>query len=436
TSDGDFFFRVGDGGFGQGGGGYEGNTKMEVGKWHRVAFAVDMAATPPVVTKYLDGQKHADQLAPNNLLDGVRRSLDPASAALFGDGDDGELHPVYVNSVQIRSGKLSDAELAALGAATASGIPVVLPKSNVAGQWDFNNGTLAATVGKDLEYLDGADGLGKANTTFGTTTSYGIPDIGGKPASVVHLPGRINPSGPDVENRASGLLMRHGIPANGGGSRVNQYTLIADVYWESGPGFASFLNVDGANTSDGDFFFRVADGGFGQGGGGYEGNTKMEIEKWHRVAFAVDMAATPPVVTKFLDGQKHADQTAPNNLLDGVRRSLDPASAALFGDGDDGELHPVYVNSVQIRAGKLSDAELASLGAATAEGIPLFLTVAAPPSLSVGTDSSGNVVITYTGTLQSAVTVGGTYSDVQGASSPYTITKANLAGAQYFRATE
>ncbi|HRI15613.1 MAG TPA: hypothetical protein PLX89_21670, partial [Verrucomicrobiota bacterium] len=100
--------------------------------------------------------------------------------------------------------------------------------SNVTGQWDFDHGNLAASVGQDLEYLDGPNGLGKANTTFGTTTSFGIPDIGGKPASVVHLPGRINPTGPDPENRASGLLMHHGIPANGGGSRVNQYTIIYD----------------------------------------------------------------------------------------------------------------------------------------------------------------------------------------------------------------
>ncbi|HRI15614.1 MAG TPA: hypothetical protein PLX89_21675, partial [Verrucomicrobiota bacterium] len=376
----------------------------------------------------------ADQLIPNNLLDGDRRSLALTGAALFGDGDDGELHPVYVNSVQIRSGKLSDAQLAALGSATADGIPSVVPKSTVTGQWNFDNGNLAATVGKDLEYLDGADGLGKANTTFGTTTSFGIPDINGTPAAVVHLPGRINSNGPDPENRASGLLMHHGIPANGGGSRVNQYTIIYDVYWETGPGFASFLNVDPANTSDGDFFFRVGDGGFGQGTGGYEGNTVMEIGKWHRVAFAVDMAATPPVVTKYLDGQKHADQLIPNNLLDGDRRSLAPAGAALFGDGDDGELHPVYVNSVQIRAGKLSDAELAALGPASATGIPLFLTVATPPTLSVNTDASGNVVITFTGNLQSAGTLSETFTDVSGAVSPYIINKGSLAAQQFYRA--
>jgi hypothetical protein len=47
-------------------------------------------------------------------------------AVLFGD-EDGERHPAYVSSIQVRDGKLSDAELAALGPPTAIGIPLVLP---------------------------------------------------------------------------------------------------------------------------------------------------------------------------------------------------------------------------------------------------------------------------------------------------------------------
>ena len=45
-------------------------------------------------------------------------------AVLFGD-EDGERHPAYVSSIQVRDGKLSDAELAALGPPTAAGIPLV-----------------------------------------------------------------------------------------------------------------------------------------------------------------------------------------------------------------------------------------------------------------------------------------------------------------------
>ncbi len=367
TSDGDFFYRVADGGFGQGTGGYEGNMRMNLQTWHRVAFAVDMAANPPVVTKYLDGYKHADQTAPNNQLDGARRAMEVAGAVLFGDGDRDERGTCYVNSVQVRSGKLSDAEIAALGAPSASGVPTTTPQTTVSGQWDFERGTLAPTVGRPLEYFDGAAGQTFAQTQFGTTTSFGIPDVDGQQATVMRVPGNTGAGADQL-----GYLMRHGIGANGGGARVNQYTLIMDIYWDSvPPGFASFLNCDVGNTSDGDFFFRVADGGFGQGTGGYEGNMRMNLQTWHRVAFAVDMAANPPVVTKYLDGYKHADQLIPNNQLDGARRAMEVAGAVLFGDGDRDERGTCFVSSIQVRAGKMTDGQLAALGGPKASGIPI-----------------------------------------------------------------
>src|SRR5262249_11624706 len=225
----------------------------------------------------------------------------------------------------------------------SSGGPV-----NVTGQWDFDQCDLSATVGQPLEFFDGPNGQTAAGTQFGSTTSFGISDINGVPARVMHVPG--------TQNNRIGYIMRHGIPANGGGTRVNQYTLIEDAYWEkTGNGFASFINFDPSNTSDGDFFWRVSDGGFGQGGGGYEGNTFLDGGRWHRIVFAVDMAANPPVVTKFLDGVKHADQLAPNNVLDGDRRSMPVQGAVLLSDGDEGEQRGCYANSIQIRAGKVSD---------------------------------------------------------------------------------
>jgi hypothetical protein len=155
---------------------------------------------------------------------------------------------------------------------------------------------------------------------------------------------------------------------------VNQYTLIMDLFWPVGhpSGFASFINYDLSNTSDGDVFLNI-NGQFGQGGGGYEGDTVFTLGEWHRVAFAVDMSANPPVLTKFLDGVKHADQTAPNNQLDGERRTLPVAGAVLFADGDDGERRDVYVNSIQVRSVKLSDEELAALGGPSAGGIPVAI---------------------------------------------------------------
>src|SRR5437667_59937 len=51
-------------------------------------------------------------------------------------------------------------------------------------QWDFDQGNLAATLGHDLQYIDASLA---SRYQFGTTTQFGIPDIGGSPARVIHI---------------------------------------------------------------------------------------------------------------------------------------------------------------------------------------------------------------------------------------------------------
>jgi hypothetical protein len=107
--------------------------------------AVDMSAGTPVISKFVDGVKAADQSTPEG-LDGRFALSDVAH--LFSDGGgDNEVNTYYVDSVQFREGKLGDAEIVALSKP---------PK--VTGQWDFDNGDLKATVGQDLEYGDGPGG--------------------------------------------------------------------------------------------------------------------------------------------------------------------------------------------------------------------------------------------------------------------------------------
>ena len=66
--------------------------------------------------------------------------------------------------------------------------------TQVTGQWDFDFGSLAATVGNPLQYLNpgydnGGTGSNPNQTSFGTTTSFGIPDINGQVANVIKVPG-------------------------------------------------------------------------------------------------------------------------------------------------------------------------------------------------------------------------------------------------------
>jgi len=372
SNDGDLFWQGSN--FGQGTGGYNGKGTFTAGVWHRVAAAYDLAANPPVVTKYVDGIKQDDWTAGNS-LDAARRALLP-TAILFGDGDQDERRTMWVNSIQIRSGKLTDAELATLGAPDGNPIPSAIPQSNVTGQWNFEFGDLSANIGKDLQYLDpafdGPNGSSATRTEFGLCSALGAALIGGVDAPVMKVPGDLD--------RKFGYIMTHLIAPNGGGTKVNQYTLIMDVLVDtSGPGAASLLQIDSLdNSNDGDLFWQGNN--FGQGTGGYNGAGTFTAGEWHRVAAAYNLAANPPVVTKFVDGVFQDDWTA-GQSLDAARRALLP-TAILFGDGDQDERRAMWVSSVQIRSGALSKLELEALGKPTASKIPLVLAVQAPPSLT------------------------------------------------------
>ncbi len=240
--------------------------------------------------------------------------------------------------------------------------------TKVTGQWDFDEGDLRATVGRDLEYL--SDGL-DARTEYGTTESLNLPNINGEVANVMAVP--------DAEGKDTsiGYVMFHGIDPNGGGTRVNQYTLLMDVMVsEDASGAGGIIQIDsprrqgdGAipNSGDSDFFWQGNN--MGQGQGGYVGDGSFVPGEWRRIVFAVDLAGDPRLVTKYVNGVKQDDWR--QNSIDQPRRALLDEYSILFTDGDDGEQIGWFVNSVQIREGKMSDVEIELLGGPTAEGLPV-----------------------------------------------------------------
>jgi hypothetical protein len=171
--------------------------------------------------------------------------------------------------------------------------------------------------------------------------------------------------------------MTHLIPPNGGGTRVNQFTFIMDVMVDTtGGGAASLLQMSPVNNTDGDLFWQGNN--FGQGGNGYGGTGIFTPAEWHRIAIAYDEAAAPAHAIKYVDGVFQQDWTA-GHALDNDRRSLAPTSI-LFADGDgDNERRKMWVNSVQIRAGALSQAQLAALGGPSASGIPVIVALPSAP---------------------------------------------------------
>ena len=139
----------------------------------------------------------------------------------------------------------------------------------------------------------------------------------------------------------------------------------------------------------------------GQGSGGYAmPGVPAERRGWHRLAFAVDLSQN--LITKWVDGVKAQDWVSSANGLDAARRAWQH-TVLLFADGD-GDDHDatVYVDSIQVSAGKRSDAYMEALGGPSGSGIPVYVaaveTPPAPPAFNPPTYSNGQLTITWSGT--------------------------------------
>jgi hypothetical protein len=311
-----------------------------------------------------------------------------------------------IDEVALWGRVISPVEAASLYQGGNSGSALVVP-AVVTGQWDFN-GNLDATVGTALQY-------------FGDTasiTAFEDATIGGKPAKVMSF---------GAATKTQGYIMTHGAGANGGGTKVNQYTLIMDVMFPAASDgkWRGLLQTEPSNANDGDLFVNGANGiGIS---GQYQG--KVVADTWHRLAFAFNL--NDKSVSKYIDGVLVNKQT----LGEGFDGRWALGSTALLFTDEDNETAAGLVNSVQIRSGTLSEAEIAALGGATAEGIP---GVASTGIQIAGISASGaNVVITWAGgagiKLQSAAALGGAWTDVAGSDGASTATVPAANAAAFFR---
>jgi hypothetical protein len=298
------------------------------GEWHRVAFTVDLSKRE--LGKYIDGTNvlggpvGVAPLGTNSVqyLDATvgatdgRWSLLP-QALLFADND-AETGEVYVNSIQFHNSVLTAEQVAALGRASATGVPY-LTQGGIA-QWDFN-GSLASSVGGLALTAGFAAPASAPGVAFTTAT------IGGQTAQVASF------------TRGTFFRMTHGLGVNAGGAFLNRYTAIMDVMFPSRPtGWAALFQTSSANGNDGDWFINPA-GGVGISGS-YAGS--VVDGTWNRLALVVDtMAGT---FTTYVNGV-FAQQTSAGTL-DG-RFSLEPV-ALLFAD-EDQENAAGFINSVQVR---------------------------------------------------------------------------------------
>jgi hypothetical protein len=252
----------------------------------------------------------------------------------------------------------------ASGTLTSKAAPVTFSpiKPTVCGQWNFKQSNLAATAGYDLAFLGGAKGDTAAETRFGTTRSFGIPDIGNVETAVMAFPA----CSPNM-----GYVLTHDAEPNGRGAMLNQYTLVADVLWQNpnNQRFSAILQIDDpANLNDADLFISWTNsfGGIGISEH-YEGNAQLQVGHWHRIAIAMDMDTSPPVIVKFIDGVKQSDQIEANGIGRDGRFSL-RETALLFTD-ENGETTPGFVSSIQLHNTRLSDLQIQALGGPSPDGI-------------------------------------------------------------------
>ena len=279
------------------------------------------------------------------------------------------------------------------------------PSSAIVGQWDFDSLDLRATVGRDLEYWD--TGV-EFNTGFLDSDFFLLPNLDGKAVNVMQFPGLIGGTA------SGGYKMFHRMAANGGGTNVNQYTLIMDIIYPAASSTSrrTLLQTDPNNLTDGSF--RVETNNAVGVSGVYDG--MLAPDAWNRLALAVDLVGPGPhpIVAKFINGRKVGQQVLSEGRDGRWSLSANPNTpyALILGDNDvDAQVG--YVNSIQLRSGRMSDASIIAMGGPSSTKIPGAVSARF---------ESGHPVIHWSGaTLENAPSPSGPWSTVGGAAKPYPV---------------
>src|SRR5687767_12494127 len=198
--------------------------------------------------------------------------------------------------------------------------------TTVIGQWDFNSANLAApTTGAPLQFIGGLTG------TFETN------QINGRPAGVMNLPA------PASDQQT--LLATFNHVANGGGTNLNQYTILMDVMWpsESDATWRTIFNTSTNNTDDGEIFVNPDN----QLGVFNNYALNLPANDWHRLALVYDLSNPTNHLTRYLDGD--ITNAAPQLLEEsGLDSRFSLRGGLLFFSDNDGETARVFVNSIQL----------------------------------------------------------------------------------------
>jgi hypothetical protein len=239
-------------------------------------------------------------------------------------------------------------------------------------QFEFNNNLLEDSHNSTAGYYVGGENPTATTATFTTST------IGGQTAQVASF-------GKNGTFKIDHNLNPNNVYYNGSAwvpcTRVNKYTIIADVKFDSAGSWISYYNTDVANGSDdGDMFFKGSGTSYGAGVNGVYNGSFNPFE-WNRIALVVNLEPAfvngAWVATSFdvyANGTLITNTSNPQAANDNPRFSLAPNGSGsaffwLFGDNDGDTSNGGLINSLVIADDAATPAMIAALGGPTANGI-------------------------------------------------------------------
>ena len=210
-------------------------------------------------------------------------------------------------------------------------------QADIVGLWEFNTNNVGlATIGNNLTVV-GTSPTWSASQTYSGRTLTGVID-----------------TTPGIGNH---VIATHGIAANGGGTRVNQYSLLFDIRRPNTNEWRTLFQSDITNTNDGDYFIRDSDARLGVGALTYTPTYQMPADQWARVVITSDLAAGG-AYRSYVDGTLVHTHTQP--ALDSDRFSFLP-TLLLFGD-EDNENQLLSVGAIAMWDQPLTAIEVSRLG--------------------------------------------------------------------------
>jgi hypothetical protein len=147
----------------------------------------------------------------------------------------------------------------------------------------------------------------------------------------------------------------HDIAANGGGKRVNNFTVMIDFKVSELGRYYSFFQTTLENNDDAEFFLRPA-GNLGIGGTGYSAHV-VTAGEWHRLVLSAGMGNA---YLYYLDGELIHEGNVGSATVDS-RFSWLPEGVLLFAD-ENGEDNEIDIAEVMIWDGALTGEQVQSLG--------------------------------------------------------------------------